>query len=185
MSEKMKQKRDQKRVAMISDFIKVFCEQGLDGTYMRKLASSTGVSEALLYRYFENKDDIIKQCVIQYHEQIQRELTGVFRVYLHQPENLPERILFYVDQVIDVCRFLLQVMAHPKYSSIMEETVVSVNQHIYSIAALFQEQMGADWELALGASFMMNSLVNDYILKKSRENFLVQFEAMKRLIWKS
>ena len=60
MSEKIKQRQAIKRQTMLSGFITVFCELGLDGTSIRNLASTIGVSESNLYRYFENKDDIIQ-----------------------------------------------------------------------------------------------------------------------------
>lgn len=183
MSEKVKQKRDEKKLAMIASFIEVFSRQGLDGTFMRRLASSAGVSEGLLYRYFEDKDDIIRQCTVHYHEQIQKELTALFAAYLHKPNQMPDRLLEYVDSVLDICRFLLQVMAHPTYSSMMEDTGKRVNAHILNVAGLFQEKLSMERDAAVGAAFLLNSIVNDYVLKKSREYFLVQFQAVQQCVW--
>lgn len=182
MSEKVEQKRKEKKLDMISSFIKVFCELGLDGTYMRRLASSAGVSEALLYRYFENKDDIIRQCIIQYHGQIQEDLSQIFAANLHHPNQMSDKVLEYVDSVIDICRFLLQVMAHPAYSIMMEKTGQQVNEYIQTIAYLMERKLALDHYTAYGTAFLLNSIVNDYILKKSRENFLAQFHVVELLM---
>lgn len=175
--------REEKKLSMIPCFMGVFCEQGLDGAFMRRLAASAGVSLALLYQYFENKDDIIRQCTLYYHERIQRELTAVLARCINQPEEMPGRILEYIDSVIDVCRFLLQVMAHPTYCTMMEDSGRQVAKHITRFAVLLEKKRGTDRDTALGAAFLLNSMVNDYILKKSRESFLTQFGAIRLLVW--
>ena len=86
---------------------------------MRKPASASGVSPALLHQYFENKDDIIRQSTAYCHERIQRELTAVIVGSVERPEEMPGRILEYIDGVLDICRFLLQVMAHPTCCTMM------------------------------------------------------------------
>lgn len=183
MSEKILRKREEKRLLMIPCFMKVFCEQGLDGAFMRKLASSGGVSEGLLYQYFENKDDLIRQCTVHYHQRIQRELTAVLTRYIDQPEKMPGRMLKYVDSVVDICRFLLQVMAHPTYCAMMEQSSHQVTEQIMEAAELLQKRQGLSEQAAVGAAFLLNSIINDYILKKSKESFLVQFGAIRLLVW--
>ncbi len=184
MSKMDKKTREEKKQSMISCFMRVFCEQGLDGAFMRRLASAAGVSLALLYQYFEDKDDIIRQCTAHYHERIQEELTGIIFGCIDKPEEMPGRILEFIDSVIDICRFLLQVMAHPTYCAMMEESGRQVAEHIMEVAGLFQEKRGLTPEAATGAAYLLNSIVNDYILKKSRESFLTQFGAIQLLVWR-
>lgn len=184
MENKTSMKRQKKKAAMIAYFIGVFCEQGLDGAYMRRLATSAGVSEGLLYQYFADKNDIIRQCTTLYHEQIQRELTEVIIKHIEKAEQLPGAVLDYIDSVIDICRFLLQVMAHPTYCTMMNETGQQVKGYIGHVAKLFEERLCIDPAVALGSSQLLNSMVNDYILKKSREDFLIQFAIVKRQVWR-
>lgn len=183
MSKMDKKTKETRKLLMLPCFMKVFCEQGLDGSFMRKLAPASGVSLALLYQYFENKDDIIRQCTVHYHEQIQQELTGIFIAYMDKPEEMPGRILDYVDNVLDICRFLMQVMAHPTYCAMMEETGQRVTAHIMTVAGLLQEKRGLNEDAAVGTAFLLNSIVNDYILKRSKEQFLAQFGAIRLLVW--
>lgn len=183
MSKMDQQTREEKKLSMIPRFMKVFCEQGLDGAFMRRLASASGVSLALLYQYFENKDDIIRQCTAHYHERIQREITQVIITYMDKPEEMPDRILEYIDSVVDICRFLLQVMAHPTYCAMMEETGLRVNGQIVEVAGRLQSERELNVEIAAGVAFLLNSIINDYILKKSRESFFTQFRAIRLLVW--
>ena len=47
---------DQRRAAIIKAVRRVFAEKGFDGTTTRELADAAGVSEALLFKHFPNKD---------------------------------------------------------------------------------------------------------------------------------
>lgn len=60
MSKMDSQAREEKKLSMIPCFMQVFCEQGLDGAFMHRLPSASGVSLALLYQYFKNKDAIVQ-----------------------------------------------------------------------------------------------------------------------------
>lgn len=185
MKEETAKRREERKQSMICGFIRAFCEEGLDGAYVSKLTAAAGVSEALLYRYFENRDDVIRQCTIQYHEQIEKDLTEIIIRYLDSPDLMPGKILEYIDGVMDICRFLLQVMAHPAYCAMMEDSERQVAEHIIEVADLFEEKRRMDRNTAVGAAFLLNSIVNDYILKKSRESFFTQFGAIRLLIWRT
>src|SRR5712691_8919385 len=47
---------EERRAAIIKAVQKVFAEKGFDGTTTRELAEAAGVSEALLYKHFPNKE---------------------------------------------------------------------------------------------------------------------------------
>jgi AcrR family transcriptional regulator len=47
---------DERRAAIIKAVQRVFAEKGFDGTTTRELAESAGVSEALLFKHFPNKE---------------------------------------------------------------------------------------------------------------------------------
>ena len=47
---------DERRAAIIKAVRQVFAEKGFDGTTMRELALAAGVSEALLFKHFPNKE---------------------------------------------------------------------------------------------------------------------------------
>src|SRR5438270_3504288 len=47
---------DERRTAIIKAVRQVFAEKGFDGTTTRELAAAAGVSEALLFKHFPNKE---------------------------------------------------------------------------------------------------------------------------------
>src|SRR5437868_145780 len=47
---------EERRAAIVHAVRRVFAEKGFDGTTTRELAEAAGVSEALLYKHFPNKE---------------------------------------------------------------------------------------------------------------------------------
>jgi AcrR family transcriptional regulator len=56
MSSTVKLSSEERRVAIIKAVRRVFAEKGFDGTTTRELANAAGVSEALLFKHFPNKE---------------------------------------------------------------------------------------------------------------------------------
>src|SRR5512139_3989922 len=58
---------DERRQAIIEEVKSVFSKQGFDRTTTKELAAAAGVSEALLFKHFPNKealyDSVIESCV--------------------------------------------------------------------------------------------------------------------------
>src|SRR5437660_4412679 len=56
MKSTLKMSSEERRAAIVKAVRRVFAEKGFDGTTTRELAEAAGVSEALLYRHFPNKE---------------------------------------------------------------------------------------------------------------------------------
>src|SRR6202158_5314678 len=56
MKTAVKLSSEERRTAIIRAVRQVFAEKGFDGTTTRELASAAGVSEALLFKHFPNKE---------------------------------------------------------------------------------------------------------------------------------
>src|SRR6516225_6819951 len=52
----LKLSSEERRAAIIKAVQRVFAEKGFDGTTTRELAEAAGVSEALLFKHFPNKE---------------------------------------------------------------------------------------------------------------------------------
>src|SRR5580698_6361738 len=68
---------DERRAAIIKAVRQVFAEKGFDGTTTRELAVAAGVSEALLFKHFPNKEALysamqLSCCNERDSEQIER-----------------------------------------------------------------------------------------------------------------
>src|SRR5215470_10776205 len=56
MRSRAKLSSEERRAAIIQAVRRVFAEKGFDGTTTRELARAAGVSEALLFKHFPNKE---------------------------------------------------------------------------------------------------------------------------------
>jgi AcrR family transcriptional regulator len=68
---------EERRAAIIKAVRKVFADKGFDGTTTRELASAAGVSEALLFKHFPNKEAIFADMQLscftgQYHGKLEQ-----------------------------------------------------------------------------------------------------------------
>jgi AcrR family transcriptional regulator len=68
---------DERRAAIIKAVRRVFADKGFHGTTTRELASAAGVSEALLYKHFPNKESLFAVMQLscygaQYHGKLQQ-----------------------------------------------------------------------------------------------------------------
>src|SRR5580704_11214794 len=68
---------EERRAAIIKAVRRVFAEKGFDGTKTRELAEAAGVSEALLFKHFPNKEALysamqVSCCTEQHSGTIER-----------------------------------------------------------------------------------------------------------------
>jgi len=172
--------RDEKIEHMMISFMAVFSSLGLDGASVRKLAGGAGINEALVYRYFDNKDHVIKQCAAVYHTKIQKELTDILIDNIEQFHVIADRLMDYIDEHLDTCRFLLQVMAHPIYADYTAETAAVADGYLMDFAKAMAEHSGFGMDIAEGVTLLLNSIINDYVLKKDKQRFFKQLTALEQ-----
>lgn len=177
---KMQEKRKQKIQWMLESFMPVFSQHGMDKTSIKMLADSVDRNVALLYQYFKDKDDMIAQCTEYYHSKLQVELVDILCVYVEDPDKMAAEALAYIDEHMDTCRFLIQVIVHPTYSSYINKTSQLVNQNLEDLALQLSQTYILDSSKSLGISQTINSLVNNYILRPSKELFMLQFNVFMR-----
>ena len=170
---------------MLEGFIKTFSKYSLDQTTIQKLAKEMEMTPSLIYTYFENKDDIVFKCTQYHHEKIQRGIIAAlnldFESDLHQG---PENVMHYVDSKLEICSFLLQVMAHPKYCMAMEDSKFMIDRCMLQYTGRLVDLYQISPRTADGIALLINSIINDYILKKSKERFYLQFDCVVALLKK-
>jgi AcrR family transcriptional regulator len=67
----MKLSSEERRAAILRAVRRVFAEKGFDGTTTRELADAAGVSEALLFKHFPNKEALFSAMKLVVNEQDQ------------------------------------------------------------------------------------------------------------------
>ena len=85
--------RRNKKDALLDAAVKSYAEYGEQGLTTKNLARVAGCSEALIYRHFRSKDDLLRECYLRLHEKSD-EVFGPLII----PENAD------LKDVITICR---------------------------------------------------------------------------------
>lgn len=94
----------ERELQMLEATMDIVAEKGLEGFSMKQVSNRIGVSEALLYKYFDTKDNLLYQCFLL----VNREIAGLF-VGVKTPAawNIPGRIRFVHQQWERYFRFMV------------------------------------------------------------------------------
>jgi AcrR family transcriptional regulator len=92
-------RRSANREAILHAAESVLCRQGLDGASMDDVAVEAGFSKATLYRYFDNKAEMVIEILIHFLEDI----DGLLREVAARPKSARDRLN---DWIVSSLRFL-------------------------------------------------------------------------------
>jgi AcrR family transcriptional regulator len=91
---------DEKRGAILRRSALLFSEKGIDRASMSAIASECGVSKALLYHYYDSKEELLFDIIFAYLQQLDDEIAEADR-----PELAPEeRLRALVRRTLEVYR---------------------------------------------------------------------------------
>jgi AcrR family transcriptional regulator len=79
---------DEKREAILRRSAGVIAERGVDRASMAQIAAECGVSKALLYHYYENKDELVFDIVREHLETLEAALDEADDPGLHPDQRL-------------------------------------------------------------------------------------------------
>ena len=84
-----KNKKEKRKESILSSALKVIQEKGIQATTMRDIANKEGISETLLYRFFQNKEEVLFNIIETKVKKTIKgfsELTVVFQGMIPDPE---------------------------------------------------------------------------------------------------
>lgn len=180
----MKEKRRKKIEGMLQDFIQQFSTYGMDKTTIKMLATAVDCNEALLYQYFEDKDDMIEKCTEYHHKKIESDLSAIWVQQVGDLKKLGEKTVKYLDSVMQPCRFIMQVIAHPEYSECTTEAGNREQLRAQEFIGELRKTYGITEEKATGIALAINSFVSNYILRQDKKCFFLQYNALTELLQK-
>src|SRR6476646_5513570 len=100
MKSTLKLSSEERRAAIIQAVRHVFAEKGFDGTTTRELAVAAGVSEALLFKHFPNKEALFSAMQLSCCNE--RDLDQMDRLKVLEPSasTLALLVHFFVSRVL-------------------------------------------------------------------------------------
>ncbi len=171
---------EDRRAELISTFIKVFCRYGIDKTTTKKLAEEANLSEAGLYVYFKNKEDILLKCVEWHVRCVKSDIDRMMRGFCFMPEAFIRAVYVYTKSMLHQNRFIFQVLTHPHYSEITKNLRYVMFNSVKETAA---EKLKAHMsrETAIAVTLLLNSTLNNYILTQDEDGFETQVRFLLKI----
>lgn len=132
--------REERKIFYLKCFMKAFSENGIDKTTIKKMARAADMSEASIYQYFKNKDEIIIDCVKLYFSRLQ---TEIFPVLKNDGLTINERM----GKCLKFCKknkaqekFAIQVLTSPSYGKLCAPVVREFQRNLVPVCDVISEQ---------------------------------------------
>ena len=181
-----RQKRSiEKRDAIIGASYKLFCEKGYYKTNTAEIAKAAHVSTGIVYNYFHDKHDILKEVIALYICILESDFGGIFRKQIRR-EELHRLVGELLDIVI--ASHTMNVSAHNEFMAL-----ALLDPEIQGCFSAFEAELIAQIrELLIGAGFsscfleeklrisfgMIEQLCHDYIQKKIDQTQLTRMKSI-------
>jgi AcrR family transcriptional regulator len=151
---------------IIKKTAKIIAISGIEGMSMRTLAKEVGIAQSVLYHYFPDKDELLKEVFYTTTRQL-----GIDRKKLSQvktaKEMLRQRIEFQLDHAEQVVTLLKYFMAHKKNFIKLETGYIPERayEHITEILVLGNKNREFFTEDIDGDAKVITHAINGFILE--------------------
>ncbi|MDX9753599.1 MAG: TetR/AcrR family transcriptional regulator [bacterium] len=124
---------------------RLFASQGYDGTTIRDIVETAGVTKPVLYYYFKNKEELYLSIIQEAYQYFFSQLVPILERKEAFRDKLMKVVALYLlltEEKTDVIRMLFDVLIFPKRNKISSDFVWDYeNRHIALIESLFAEGM--------------------------------------------
>ena len=117
--------RHDKRNAVLEAAMVVFSNKGFHDAHVDEIAELAGVAKGTVYRYFESKEEILKEIIRGNHNRLVEGLNIIFSKDGHILELIKEAISYYID-FFESNKELYKILTHAPW--ILKE----VNEYFYN-----------------------------------------------------
>jgi AcrR family transcriptional regulator len=92
---KWERKAEERPGALLQAALEVFCKQGYRAARLESVAEAAGVSKGTIYRYFKNKEDLLKQAL---EERLRLKLEDAEQALQEHPGDAIAKLRFMVER---------------------------------------------------------------------------------------
>ena len=122
---KKKSGKYDKRNAVLEAAMVVFSKKGFHDAHVDEIAELAGVAKGTVYRYFESKEEILKEIIRGNNNRLVEGLNVIFNKEEHILELIKEAIAYYID-FFESNKELYKILTHAPW--ILKE----VNEYFYN-----------------------------------------------------
>ena len=133
---RMRNRDENKELAIRQEAIKMIVETGLDGFSVQKLAKAAGVSPATIYIYYKDKDDLVLQLCYEVSNRMLEDSLKNFDPDMPFEEGLKiqwlNRSAFFINNPLEV-----QFIEHLRYTQIYHKVAEMLTNNFKEVMGKF------------------------------------------------
>lgn len=145
----------------------MFFERGMTGTEMKEIAAACNIGRSSLYRYFESKEAIALELVIEILDDLNSEMEEIISQYSTGYEKVEQGLIFYIQKMkksASMVRFLDDFDSCFYYGyplNLSQEYIQKLKTHHYALTnALKQASEEGSIGLIRNAEYTAKFLIN-------------------------
>lgn len=174
--------REERKIFYLKCFMKAFSENGIDKTTIKKMARAADMSEASIYQYFKNKDEIIIDCVKLYFDNLQSEIFPVLKNERLTLSQRMEKCLKFCKKNKSQEKFAIQVLTSPSYGKLCAPVMREFHQNLVPVCDVISEQQSVPKDSAYSFLLLFLSVLYSGGIMGDESTLAVQVDFLQNML---
>lgn len=177
------QQHNEKKQEIMEKCFACYAENGLNGTGIKALAKACGFTQANLYGYFENLDDLIIQstayCMAKVEDDFMKKAPADAGDVMRFIEEIP---YWTAREHGKKYRLMYQVYTHPKYIEHGKKFFQGVNERYTEYARQLEPKLGIPYTTITPLIFILVRACVHYAMFEDEYYLKAQMEVLKQAV---
>lgn len=177
------QQHNEKKQEIMEKCFACYAENGLNGTGIKALAKACGFTQANLYGYFENLDDLIIQstayCMAKVEDDFMKKAPADAGDVMRFIEEIP---YWTAREHGKKYRLMYQVYTHPKYIEHGKKFFQGVNERYTEYARQLEPKLGIPYTTITPLIFILVRACVHYAMFEDEYYLKAQLEVLKQAV---
>ena len=142
-SKQFEEIRQSRKAAIVETALELFANKGFAGISISNIAQKAGISKGLLYNYFENKESLVREIILEGFRQMLKDLDFDFRQKLTKKRfiELIHKNFDMLKQNTNYLKLYTTVITQPAVMALVkEEDFKAAEPFIISVTAYYQKK---------------------------------------------
>jgi AcrR family transcriptional regulator len=138
--------REERKAQIKNVALEIIFEEGFQNTSISKIAKRAGISKGLLYNYYESKEDMIREIILDGMEDLMRNFDPNKDGILTD-----EEAKYFIDEMFNILksnikywRLYFSVMLQPKVMSLIQDRFMKAMEPVMNILISYFKSKGYD-----------------------------------------
>lgn len=151
-SKQFEEIRQSRKAELVKAAMELFANNGFMGTSISSISKKAGVSKGLVYNYFENKEALVREIVMEGLEQIMAEMDFDFRQKITRERmiELMDKNLGLIQKKGGYWKLYIAVITQPAVVELVKDEIFKVMGPFFVSVATYYEEKGEKNPMAYG-----------------------------------